>query len=94
MGRGLVWPFGKETWCNLEGRYLHLVGDFSQTLADTPGDNDTVAICQLGVFGTKYIRYTAALEKVEIYTGESTTIYIEHITSYYEIGNDLAINLR
>ena len=85
MGLGLVWPFGKETWCNLEGRYLHLVGDFSQTLDPDPFDvgneNLTVAICQLGVFGTKYIRYTDAPEQVEIYTGESTTIYIEHITS-------------
>ena len=29
LGVGKVWPFGKENWCNLEGRYLHLVADMS-----------------------------------------------------------------
>ena len=23
------WNFGKEVWCNLEGRYMHIVADLS-----------------------------------------------------------------
>lgn len=30
LGIGVVWPYGKENWCNLEGRYLHMVADMSQ----------------------------------------------------------------
>ena len=22
-----VWNFGRETWCNLEGRFMHIVAD-------------------------------------------------------------------
>ena len=22
-----IWNFGQETWCNLEGRYMHIVAD-------------------------------------------------------------------
>ena len=29
QGAGMVWPFGKENWCNLEGRYMHMVADHS-----------------------------------------------------------------
>ena len=28
-GVGKAWPYGAENWCNLEGRYLHLVADHS-----------------------------------------------------------------
>ena len=24
-----VWNFGKEVWCNLEGRYMHIVADLA-----------------------------------------------------------------
>ena len=24
-----VWNYGKEVWCNLEGRYMHIVADLS-----------------------------------------------------------------
>ena len=55
MGRGKVWPFGKENWCNLEGQYLHMVADMSQHVS-TAADSDTVSICSVGVYGTKYVR--------------------------------------
>ena len=25
----MVWPFGGEHWCNLEGQYIHIVSDLS-----------------------------------------------------------------
>ena len=24
-----IWNFGKEVWCNLEGRYMHIVADLA-----------------------------------------------------------------
>ena len=24
-----VWNYGKEVWCNLEGRYMHIVADLA-----------------------------------------------------------------
>ena len=24
-----IWNFGKEVWCNLEGRYMHIIADLS-----------------------------------------------------------------
>ena len=29
-GRGKVWPFGAEHWCNLEGQYMHIVSDMGR----------------------------------------------------------------
>ena len=29
QGTGMVWPYGAENWCNLEGSYLHFVADLS-----------------------------------------------------------------
>ena len=26
------WTYGKEVWCNLEGRYMHIVADLSHLL--------------------------------------------------------------
>ena len=47
-----VWNFGVEAWCNLKGRYTHIVGDMSvQTLPDYKQ-----RICQLGIMGTRYMR--------------------------------------
>ena len=26
---GKAWAYGKEVWCNLEGRYMHVIADLS-----------------------------------------------------------------
>ena len=52
MGKGMVWPFGAEHWCNLEGQYLHIVSDMSHLA----GQDYETSICSLGVMGTRYIR--------------------------------------
>ena len=62
MGEGLVWPFGGENWCNLQGKYIHLVADMS-------GESGTMfrtGICSLGVFGTEYDRTTAVATTASI----------------------------
>ena len=48
VGQGMVWPFGKENWCNLEGRYLFMVADMSQQVSSA-ADSDKVSVCSLGV---------------------------------------------
>ena len=90
----MVWPFGKENWCNLEGRYLHMVADMSQQIASAE-NSDTVTVCSVGVFGTKYIRNGEPLpDTIEIIQGQSKTISVQRITSSFEIATELAIQLR
>ena len=52
-GRGMVWPYGKENWCNLEGTHLHFVADLRHL---SSYDSITTTICTVGVFGTRYVR--------------------------------------
>ena len=51
----MVWPFGKVSWCNLEGQYMHMVGDMSDQVGSA-ANSDTVSVCSVGVYGTKYVR--------------------------------------
>ena len=32
LGLGIIWPNGKEIWCNLEGSYLHIVADLNNLM--------------------------------------------------------------
>ena len=50
MGVGMVWPFGGEHWCNLEGQYLHIVADLNDLYVET--SDYEMSLCTLGVFGT------------------------------------------
>ena len=43
-----IWKNGKEVWCNLEGRYMHIVADLSH-LAGTGYDME---LCSVGIMGT------------------------------------------
>ena len=31
-----LWKFGKEIWCNLEGRYMHIIADLRHLEGATP----------------------------------------------------------
>ena len=33
---GKAWTYGKEVWCNLEGRFMHIIADLSDVM-DTYG---------------------------------------------------------
>lgn len=95
QGIGKVWPFGKENWCNLEGRYLHLVADMTQQLSQvTDPDTETISVCSIGVYGTKYVRSSEVPSSLELVAGDSKTISIDNISSFFTLGNDLAINMR
>ena len=72
---------------------MHMVADMSDQAASA--DEETVAVCSVGVYGTKYVRSGEQVpETIEISQGQSTTITIENIQSYVPIGNQLAIDLR
>ena len=89
----MVWPYGKENWCNLEGAYLHFVADLSH-LMPSPG-SFTTSICTVGVFGTRYVRDGDPLpSSLEVAQGEVIRLSVPHIYSEFEIGTTLAINLR
>ena len=65
---GLLWSFGIEAWCNLEGRYVHFIGDYSSY------DDSIVTVCHLAVMGTKYVRDIAVVEEVTLYPGDTATV--------------------
>ena len=69
QGDGKIWPFGAEHWCNLEGKFLHIVSDMSP-YAD---EEYETSICTLAVMGTRYKRdYGQSLPaEIDIITGES-----------------------
>ena len=43
-----VWNYGKEVWCNLEGRYMHIVADLSHLA----GSSYSMELCSVGIMGT------------------------------------------
>ena len=46
-----VWNFGKEIWCNMAGRYMHIVADLNHLSTAY-----TVSLCSVGIMGTQYVR--------------------------------------
>ena len=47
-----IWNYGKEIWCNLEGRYMHIVADLSHLA----GQGYEMQLCSVGIMGTQYVR--------------------------------------
>ena len=65
----LVWNFGKESWCNLEGRYIHIVAYLSAY-----STNASMSLCNLGILGSKYVRKEPLESSFDIEAGKSITI--------------------
>ena len=87
-----TWNFGKEIWCNLEGRYMHIVADLNHLA----GSAYSMELCSVGIMGTRYVRDYPVPETIEILRDSQSTkaINIHHITSAIPIGNTLQINMR
>ena len=66
-----VWPYGKEDWCNLEGRYLHIVANLNHLMDTYPYDEYAMSLCQIGVYGTKYVRKGEPVP-VKVYVARGT----------------------
>ena len=47
-----LWNYGHEAWCNLEGRYTHIVADLSHLA----GQGYSMELCSVGIMGTQYVR--------------------------------------
>ena len=59
------WNYGVESWCNLEGRFLHLIFDLNHYA----GEFFNQALCNLGVFGTRFLRSIELPSHVEVIVG-------------------------
>ena len=49
-----VWNYGRENWCNLQGRYTTIVADLSQLTGSYE-----MSLCNVAIMGTKYKPSTA-----------------------------------
>ena len=45
-----IWNYGKEVWCNKEGRYTTIEFDYTHL----SGGSYELSICSVGLFGTAY----------------------------------------
>lgn len=63
-GINTLWNYGREIWCNLEGRYTTIVADFS----GVPG-NYNVSICNFAIMGTKYGRTASFTPSLNVLDG-------------------------
>ena len=75
-----MWNYGEEIWCNLEGRYTHIIASQAHR---PPGEIYDQDICQLAILGTIYERNTPLPSHVDIIVEPDTeslfTIEVEHI---------------
>ena len=85
-----LWSYGHEAWCNLEGRYTHIVADLSHLA----GQGYSMELCSVGIMGTQYVRDEPLPETLEIASEGLTTLTIPNIYSSMPIGNQLNINMR
>ena len=61
MGAVNMWKYGKEIWCNKQGRYITIVADMSSVSGAYK-----ISICNIGVFGVEYKRTNAVPAEVEV----------------------------
>jgi len=91
---GKQFRFGEEVWCNLEGRYMSIVANFTDVESWWETDYD-ISLCHVAIMGTEYIRTGSLPSKAVMYSDEaSITWTLNPITSKYTIGNTLNIELR
>ena len=80
-----VSALGFDAWCNLPGQYTYFT---------TVGYLGALRVCDLGVFGTVFIRDEPLYETIEVRAQDITEIEIPHIYPEVPITNVLAISLR
>ena len=78
---GYVWNYGFEKFCNLEGRYTHIVADLSHLT-----DPFTISLCSVGIMGTQYTRSISLASTIQVNAGETLNFSVEHVQSYIPIG--------
>ena len=91
------WNYGKEIWCNKQGRYTTIVADLTQLVAPYQ-----MSLCNVAIMGTKYVRdissgYGAPLSSIALGSGLGTVYYRYNDISpdkSLPIGNSLDIGCR
>ena len=81
----------RETWVNVEGRYITFYAKLEErgVHRDTPFDLEA-----LGVFGNKYGREKTLPNQVVLEQGTSKSIDIPNISPLLKIGNTMDVRLR
>ena len=86
-----VWNYGKEIWCNMEGRYMSIVADLTSLSSESSYE---MSLCSVGILGTKYSRATTLPTPV-IQSSDTYEVFtIDAITADPAIGNTLDIAIR
>ena len=49
-----VWVYGIEIWCNMPGRYTHVIADYNGHASVY--SSFVAPLCTLGIMGTRYVR--------------------------------------
>ena len=85
-GKSTSPAYGFEVWCNMSGRYTFFVA------AGVPIKQ--LSICNIAVFGTRYIREAPLTTTVEVKTDSYSVIDVPHVYAEDVIADQLAINIR
>ena len=85
----LVWTYGMEVWCNLEGQYVHIVADLGHLVPPY-----TMSLCSVGIMGTSFTRNEPVPDHIALAQGESIEMPVPHIFDENTISTDQKINLR
>ena len=81
-----VWNYGRENWCNLQGRYTTIVAD----LSDLSG-NYEMSLCNVAIMGTKYKPKLPNPTSENVKTDSSKVLDMHKVVADPAIGNDLDI---
>ena len=65
----MSWRFGVEEWCNMKGRYMHIVADLSHY--GNAGTDYKMSICALGIMGTKYDHPSTIPTTIDVPLGQT-----------------------
>ena len=84
-----VWNYGRENWCNLQGRYTMIVADLSHL-----SGNYEMSLCNVAIMGTKYKPKLANPTKANVKTNSSKVLNMRKVVADLAIGNDLDIKFR
>ena len=85
--------YGKEIWCNREGRYIFFQADMGYMMYEQQSE---MSLCSLGIMGTKYDYINGASPEDTVYVdvGKSTVYKLPFIVPTIAIGNELSLDVK
>ena len=91
------WNYGKELWCNMQGRYTSIVADLSDQASSGSYE---MSLCNLGIMGTKYERLDNQVPTTEILLYNTMTSFHQidvgkiTVASSLSITNTISVKIR